>query len=191
MGRDRGVPIGLLAILAVAVLLLIAVGCAVQEAQPSGPRSPAVARGATEPASKITLTGKLSAPACAPGEDIHVTAVVTNGGDAPVTLQEGHFVAIFIVDGEPKTFLQGVRASYASGPRQVTVKPGETYDEQFVVMPKDWGQQRSLPHGKHRMRISYRGTDGTWHPAVERQATRIEDGALARLDSDEIAIEIR
>ena len=229
MKRDRGLLVGLLAVVAAVMILLGSVGCEPEEEQaagvgdaareqqvaetehpadaeqPAAPEQPAETEdparspdiqksnggASAEPASKVTLSGKLSANEYAPGDDIQVTAVVTNGGDAPITLDEGGFMAVFIVDGEAKTFLQGVRASYASGTSKVTVNPGETYEEPFVVMPKEWGQQRALPPGQHHMRISYCGGDRTWRPSVDRRSTRIEDGVLVRLDSEEIAVGIK
>jgi biotin synthase-related radical SAM superfamily protein len=117
--------------------------------------------------------------------------MVKNSGSTPVTLDEGCFRAIFIVDGEAKTFLQSVRASYKSGVKEVTINPDTVYEEQVIIHPKDWGQQRKLPPGQYRVRVSYARRDSSWRPGVNREANHIKDGVVVRLDSKEIDVRIK
>jgi len=168
-------------------LLMATVSC--------GPKPPPAPSQAGEPVStegnQVTLSARLSAAEYRPGEDIHMTAVVRNNGDHPVTLEEGRFMAVFIVAGEARTFLETVRASYASGFKTITVKPGEVYEEPFIIHPKDWGRQQKLIPGQYRVRVCYSRSAGSWHPTVNREANTITDGAVGTLGSDEIVVSVK
>ncbi len=169
------------------VLLLVVVGC-------DGPTSDTKKSGGrpvTDQVSQVTLSGRLSATEYAPGEDIEMTAIVKNNGSTPVTVEEGGFTAVFIVEGEAKTFLQSVRASYASGVKTVTVNPGQVYEEPFNIHPKDWGKQRKLATGQYRVRVCYHSRGSSWRPEVNRGADRIDEGVVRTLDSEEVIVRIK
>ena len=168
-------------------LVFVVVGC-------QGPTSDAqksARKPVTHQMNQVILCGRLSATEYAPGEDIGMTAIVKNNGSIPVTLAESGFMAVFIVEGEPKTFLQSGRFSYASGVKEVTVNPGEVYEEPFVIHPKDWGEHRKLAPGHYPVRLSYHGRGSSWRPQVHRAATRIDEGVVRTLDSEEIVVIIK
>jgi len=184
MARDRGFWVGVLSVVVAWTVALGTAGCRAQ-----GEPAAEVADAAGN-AADVRLTGRLSADRYAPGEDIEVTAVVTNGGSAPLTLDEGCFRAVFVVGGELKTFLQIVRASFASGVGEVIVDPGGVHEETFVIQMKNRRGQVGLPAGQYPMRICYHGHDRSWRPSADREAARIVDGVLVRLDAEEIVVRI-
>lgn len=168
-------------------LLVAVVGCASRTPETPKPAG----RPVTYQGGQVTLSGRLSATEYASGEDIKMTAIVKNSGSTPVFLEEGGFMAVFIVGGEAKTFLQSARASYASGVKTVTVNPDEVYEEMFTIHPKDWGEQRKLAPGQYRVRISYQRRDSYRRPEVDRGANRLDQGIVRSLDSEEIFVRIK
>jgi hypothetical protein len=169
------------------LLLLVVAGC---DGSTSDTKK-SEGRPVTDEVSQVRLSGRLSATEYAPGEDIEMTAIVKNNGRAPVTVEEGGFTAVFIVEGEAKTFLQSVRASYASGVKTVTVNPGQVYEEPFIIPPKDWGKQRKLATGKYRVRVCYHSRDSSWRPEVHQGADCIDEGVVRALDSEEVFVHIK
>jgi hypothetical protein len=142
---------------------------------------------------QVTLATELPQRRYAWGEDIIIVATVRNGGNVPVSLDEGRFVAVFCVNGETRTFLQSVRASCKTGVKTVTVSPGEEYQEPFTVHLKAAGQQPNLQRGTYRVRVCYRcRKDGEpWRPSVIRRMTQIDRGVVKTLESEEVDLRIR
>ena len=101
-------------------------------------------------------------------------------------MKEGHFWASFLVEGEPKNYLQSVRRSYKRGVKAITLAPGDSYEETFKVHAKDWGNQQKMKPGVYALRVHYEDNRNS----VVTTENGVEAGVIKTLVSDQLMVRI-
>jgi hypothetical protein len=139
--------------------------------------------------SEVNLSFQLPIYTYKSGEDIPVVVIVKNNGKSQIKLTEGQFFASIVVNGEPKRFLQSVHGSYAAGFKTIKINPYDTYEEEFIIRPKDWGDQKKLEKGSYKMRVQY--IEPQQDHLYLANENCVEDGIVKTLVSDEATIYIK
>jgi hypothetical protein len=137
---------------------------------------------------QIEMVAALGKDRYRPGDDIEIILRFKNLGTETIYFQrEDAPIAIFMIDGEEKSFLQSVNHRYKrSGVYKsliLPLKPDETWTTTFQVHPK----KEELPFGEYPMKVYYTVTDHYTLP----EKGRFEGALVGNFVSNMLTVTIR